>query len=180
MSGTALRVPVAPEEREKLVLIIFPKRVGFLFYYVFGAVLILIGFLYNVATAGGWIFYNELSWIIGLCTIFVGAVIMAAVETRRRFILYIITTWNVRIRRGIIKRHTTRVFYDDIEYMETTASPEEKIAGMGNLFIYSRKVSTGEPALVFRDIYNPEGIREIIQRFVDTLSDPVPWSHIEH
>ena len=166
-------------ERERLVLLVHPKRVGFIFYYVFGAVLIIVGFLYNVMTAGELLVYNEITWYLGICSIFTGALIMAVVEVRRRFILYILTTWNVRVRTGIIRRKTVKVFYDDITKLEATASPEERIAGMGNLNIYSKKVKDG-PALVFKDVWNPEGFKEIIQRFLDTMDDPVPWSHLDY
>ncbi|RLI56098.1 MAG: hypothetical protein DRO93_11490 [Candidatus Thorarchaeota archaeon] len=179
MSGTALRVPVPPEQREKLVLILYPRRTGYLFHYVFGAVLILVGFTYNVLAAAGFVPYNETTWLLGLGSIGVGAAIMAAVEIRRRFTLYIVTTWNVRIRTGIFRRRTVRVFYDDIEQMETTASPEEQVVGMGDLEVYSRKIPD-RPALVFRNMRNPEGIKEMIQRFVDTTPTPPPWSHIDY
>ncbi len=128
MSGTALKVRLPPEQRERLILILHPRRVSFIFHYVLGSVLIVIGFMYYATTAGGWTAENWTSWLLSMASIIAGALIMAAVEMRRRFTLYIITSWNIRTRTGIIRRKTVRVFYDDIDYMETTATPEEQLS----------------------------------------------------
>ncbi len=177
MSGTALRVVLPPEKRERLVLILHPRRIAFIIHYVVGAVFIFVGFLYYVTAAGGWTAENMVSWTLGLISIGIGSLIMVRVELKRRYTLYIVTSWNVRTRTGIVRRSTVRVFYDEIDFMETTSTPEEQIAEMGDLRIFSKK-RPDAPAIVWSNLWNPEGIREVIQRFVDTTPDPPPWSHI--
>jgi len=130
------------------------------------------------ATAYGAIPLTLVSWTLGNGAIIVGPVLFMLTEMRRFFTLYIITTWNVRVRRGIIWRKTTRLFYDEISDVRTTIYPVERRVGMGDVEIYSNTAQNG-PAIIFEEIENPDGIREIISRFMLTIPFPLPWAHIE-
>ena len=130
------------------------------------------------ATAYGAIHQTLLSWAIGLGAIIVGPILFILTEMRRFFTLYIITTWNVRVRKGIIWRNTTRLFYDEISECKTTIYPDERRVGMGDVEVYSNKVRNG-PVFIFEEIENPDGVREIISRFMQTIPFPLPWAHIE-
>jgi len=166
------------EKREKLISITYTKRAAFLIYYVVAGVVSGIGLLSNVMMAAQFVIHDMLAWILGMGALFAGVFLIWLVEVKRRFTLYIITTWNVRIRRGIISRTTTRVFYDEILSVKTSISPDEKTALMGDVRIYKTD-SPDEPALVFTSVHNPEGIREVICRFIQSTPQPLPWSHIK-
>lgn len=149
-----------------------------IFFYVFSVVLIIIGVSFMSATAYGAIPPTLISWTLGNGAIIVGIILFALTEMRRFFTLYIITTWNVRVRKGIILRKTTRVFFDEITECKTTIYPDERRLDMGDVEIYSSKVKNGS-TLIFQEIENPDGIREIISRFMQTIPYPLPWGHID-
>ncbi|MBS3794438.1 MAG: PH domain-containing protein [Candidatus Thorarchaeota archaeon] len=167
-----------PDEKEKLVAIFRPSRAGRLIHYAVGFVAFISGTLFNVMSAGSIIPYSTISWNMGVGAIVFGLVIVLGVEAARRYTLYVVTTWNVRIRTGIISKHTRRVFYDDISKVEIASEPQEIAVGIGDVVIY-RESDAEEPVLVMKDINNPRGIRELIMRFVKTTEEPTSWSHIE-
>ncbi|RDE15442.1 MAG: hypothetical protein C4K49_06335 [Candidatus Thorarchaeota archaeon] len=178
MTGAEPVCDLPVEKREKLISIIYTKRAAFLIYYVIAGVVSGIGLLSNVTTAAGFVIQDMPAWILGMTALFTGAVIVTLIEVKRRFTLYIITTWNLRIRRGIITRTTTRVFYDEILSVQTSISADEKPALMGDVRVF-KMGSPNEPALVFKSVHNPEGIREVICRFIQSTPQPLPWSHIK-
>jgi membrane protein YdbS with pleckstrin-like domain len=178
MSSEDKEVPFPKEKREKLVIILHPKRASMIFFYVFSVVLIIIGVSFMNATAYGAIPPTLLSWALGNGAILIGIILFTLTEMKRFFTLYIITTWNVRVRKGIIWRKTTRVFFDDITDCSTKIYPDERRLDMGDVEISSPKVRNG-PTLTFQEIENPDGIREIISRFMQTIPYPLPWGHIE-
>lgn len=166
------------EKRERLVIILHPKRASLIFFYVFSVVLIIVGVSFLNATAYGAIPPTDLSWALGNAGIIVGILLFSLTEMKRFFTLYIITTWNVRVRKGIIWKKTTRLFYDEISECRTNIYPNERRSGMGDVEVCSTKVKNG-PTLIFEEIENPDGVREIISRFIQTLPFPLPWDHIE-
>jgi len=178
MSSETEEAPFPREKREKLVIILHPKRASLIFFYVFSTVLIIVGVSFLSATAYGAIDQTLISWAIGNGAIFIGIFLFTLTETKRFFTLYIITTWNVRVRKGIIKRYTKRVFYDQISECRTAIFPDERRVGMGDVEVCSDKVKNG-PTLIFEEIENPEGVRSIISKFVETIPFPLPWGHIE-
>ena len=178
MSSEAKETPFPKENRERLVIILHSKRASLIFFYVFSVVLIIIGVGFMSATAYGAITQTLISWGLGNGAIIVGIFLFTLTEMKRFFTLYIITTWNVRIRKGVIRRKTTRVFFDEITECRTAIYPDEKRLGMGDVEIISNKVKNG-PTLIFTEIENPDGIREIITRFMQTVPYPLPWAHIE-
>ncbi len=170
--------PFPPEKRERLVMIIHPKRASLIFFYAFSVVMVIIGVSFMSATAYGMISTNSLYWNIGAATIVIGIIIFAITEIRRQFQLYIITTWNVRVRTGFVRKKTKRVFYDEITECRISINPEEKNVDLGNVEICTKK-NEHEPVLIFEEVDNPDGIREIITRFVQTIPDPLPWGHLK-
>ncbi|MGV9170797.1 MAG: PH domain-containing protein [Promethearchaeia archaeon] len=167
-----------PEEREKLVAIFRPSRAGRLIHYAVGSIALISGTLFNIMTAGSIIPYSNVSWNVGIGAMIFGILVILGVEAARRYTLYIITTWNVRVRTGVISKHTRRVFYDDISRVEIVSEPQEVAVGIGDVVIYME--SNGEePVLVIKDMNNPRGIRELIRRFVETTDEPTNWSHVE-
>ncbi len=177
MSGTISKYTLAPENREKLVAIFHPKRVRFLFFYILGAVILLIGLSYNALTAAQIIPYQQLIWFLANGAIFFGAALIIQVEAKRRLILYVITTWNARVKKGILKRHTEKVFYDQVTCIDTSIGPEDRKADAGDVCIYSVE-SLDEPEIVFKGIHNPEGIKILLERFVETTRNPPVWNHV--
>jgi membrane protein YdbS with pleckstrin-like domain len=166
------------DQRERLVLILHPKRVTSIFYYVLSFVLFIVGLTFMVLTSLGVISHDILSWSLGSIAIVFGFLLFIWTESKHFFTLYIITTWNVRVRKGIFKRKTTRVFYDEIVECRTNSDPEEKRVGMGDVEICSRTATDG-PAVVFTEVHNPDGVREIITRFMRTIPEPLPWAHLD-
>ncbi|MGQ4912385.1 MAG: hypothetical protein ACP6KW_09475 [Candidatus Thorarchaeota archaeon] len=166
-----------PEKRERLVYIFYAKRAAFLFYYVLGTAVALIGVIFMVTTAYGIVASTLLSWYLGLGAMFGGSALIILAEVKKRYRLYILTTWNVRVRTGVVNRKTERVFYDQIVKVEATSDREEELAEMGDVCIY--KDEDQPPSLVFTGIHNPDGVVEIIRRFVQTVKDPPDWDHIE-
>jgi hypothetical protein len=166
------------DKRERLVLILHPKRVTSIFYYVLSFVLFIIGLIFMVLTSLGVINRDLLSWFLGSSAMVFGFFLFLWAESRHFFTLYIITTWNVRVRKGIFKRRTTRVFYDEIVECRTNSDAEETRVGMGDVEICSKKTD-GSPAVIFTEVHNPDGVREIITRFMQTIPDPLPWGHLD-
>jgi membrane protein YdbS with pleckstrin-like domain len=177
MSHAVPDSPLSPDARERLILVMFRKRTALIFNYVLGGFISGVGILGNIATAAGFVEQSWIRWEIGVAAIVSGLLIITATEIRRRFTLYIITTWNVRIRRGMMKRSTIRVFYDEISSVETSINPDEKAIGIGDVRVHTSDVRD-KPAIVFTDVYNPDGIREIILRFIQTMPSPLPWAHV--
>jgi hypothetical protein len=169
--------PFPADKRERLVHIFYSKRASHLFFYVFGVGLFLIGTVFMVATAAGLIIRNSISWFLGLAAMFLGVFIVAWAEARRYQDLYIITTWNVRVRSGLLARNTRRLFYDQISDVRTSSDAEERAAEMGDVLVY--KHDEEEPYIIFDEVHNPEGVAEIIRRFAQTTKDPPDWDHIE-
>ncbi len=178
MSSDTTTTPFPPEKKERLVIIFHPKRVSLIFFYVFSVALIIMGVLFMSASTFGAIPPTFISWALGNAAILFGILLFARTEMKRTFTLYIITTWNVRIRTGVFRRQTIRLFYDEISECRTSAHPEEQRVGMGDVEICSSKASNGL-VLIFEEIENPEGVREIIMKFIDTIPYPLPWSHLE-
>lgn len=170
-------IPFPSERRERLVLKLHPKRVSLIFFYVFSVIMIIIGVSFMAATAYGSIPRNLLAWEVGSSAIIIGIILFTWTEIRREFKLYIITTWNVRVRTGIFRKRTTRIFYDEISECNTSINPEVKNIGMGDVRIYSSK-DPNKPTLVFEEVENPDGIREIISRFKQSITEPLPWGHL--
>ncbi|NWF94577.1 MAG: PH domain-containing protein [Candidatus Thorarchaeota archaeon] len=170
-------VPFPPEKRERLVAILYPKRIGFLWAYVVGVIVFMVGFLSNVAASAGWIIHNELSWDISIIGLVAGALIVSEAETRRRSTLYIITTWNVRVRTGLLRKRTVRLFYDQIKEIRLQVDPQRRRISIGDLQFYSQ-AGGDTPVLVFRDVYSPDGIKELITRFIETTPSTPPWAHV--
>ena len=177
MSNSPIDSPAPRKKRERLVAIYHPKRGSTIFNYVLGFVVFILGLGANVIASADFVEYNFISWVLGLFAMMFGLTLVLWTETRRRYILYIVTTWNIRIRIGYINKRTTRVFYDEITKVVTTSEPVEKAINQGDVVVYSVK-SKDEPALVFEGVHNPHGIREVILRFVATTSKPPAWSHI--
>jgi hypothetical protein len=107
----------------------------------------------------------------------IGCLLILWAEIRRRYTLYIITSWTVRIRNGYFNQLTTRVFLDEIVDVKTNIAQEERLVDQGNVEIYVKDEE--EPVLILEAVDNPRGILEIVRRLVKTVPDPVPWSHIE-
>jgi len=178
MSSETPVVPFPPEKRERLVVIFHPKRVSLIFFYVFSVVMIVTGVGFMSATAYGAIPSTLISWSLGNITIILGILLFTRTEMKRFFTMYIITTWNIRVRKGIFRRKTTRIFYDEISECRTSIFPEERRVGMGDVEICSKNGNAG-PVLIFEEIENPDGVREIISKFMDTIPYPLPWGHLE-
>ncbi|MFW9794359.1 MAG: PH domain-containing protein [Candidatus Thorarchaeota archaeon] len=169
---------ISKEKKERLVNIFYPKRASFIFYYVFGTVIFVVGLGFNVVSAADFIIHNIVSWTLGLLAMILGIILVIWAESRRWFTLYIITTWNVRVRTGIFRRQTVRLFYDEITNVHSCGPPDERRVGMGDVEIFSSS-DESNPALVFDGVHNPDGIKEIIMRFIMTIADPPPWVHLD-
>lgn len=169
--------PFPADKREKLVHIFYTKRTSFLFFYVFGTAIFLIGTIFMVGTAAGLIVRNFISWTLGLTAMFLGVFIVVWAEAKRHNTLYIITTWNVRVRAGFISRHTQKLFFDQISAVKTTIDEEEEAANMGDVLVFKKGLD--EPFIEFDGVHNPEGVAEIVRRFAQTVKDPPNWNHIE-
>ena len=178
MSADSIKTPFPPEKRERLVMIIHPKRASLIFFYTFSVVMIVTGVSFMAATAYGSISINSLYWDIGAATIILGILLFASTEVRRQIKLYILTTWNVRVRTGLFRRKTVRLFYDEIAECSIAINADEKNVGVGDVRVYSKE-SSESPALVFDEVDNPDGVREIISRFMETIPDPLPWGHLD-
>ncbi|MFW9806787.1 MAG: PH domain-containing protein [Candidatus Thorarchaeota archaeon] len=178
MAEASSDVPFPVEKRERLVNIFYPKRASFIFYYVFGTVVFIVGLGFMTVTSYGGLGGDIVSWSLSAGAMVFGIILVILAESRRWFTLYILTTWNVRVRKGVFSRRTTRVFYDEIALLHCSGPPDERKVGMGDVEIYT-SADDEKPALVFDGVHNPDGIREIINRFVETTPDPIPWAHLD-
>lgn len=169
---------LAAEDREKLLAVRHPARVRYLHYYLVGTLLFVFGWLFNVTVSAGLVQYSELSWWLGMSSMSLGLFLVLAGEYRRHYTLYVVTTWNLRVRKGLFNKLTTRVFLDEIERVEMSTPPEGRVINLGYVNIYTSD-SMEEPTLVFADIHNPEGTMELINRVRATSPAPAPWDHIE-
>ncbi len=170
--------PFPADKRERLVSIFYPKRASFIFLYVFGTVVFIVGTGFMTVTSYGGLGGDIVSWSISAFAMVFGILLVAWAESKRWFTLYIITTWNVRVRKGIFSRKTERVFYDEIAHLHSAGPPDERKIGMGDVEVYV-SIDDESPALVFDGVHNPDGVREIIQRFIDTMPNPVHWAHLD-
>jgi membrane protein YdbS with pleckstrin-like domain len=170
--------PFPADMRERLVNIFYPKRASFIFYYVFGTVVFIVGTGFMIITSYGGLGGDLISWSLSAGSMVFGILLVAWAESRRWFTLYIITTWNVRVRKGVFSRKTKRVFFDEIAQLNCSGPPDERKIGMGDVEIFTSE-DDSVPALVFDGIHNPEGVREIIRRFVETTPEPTPWAHLQ-
>jgi membrane protein YdbS with pleckstrin-like domain len=170
--------PFPADKRERLVSIFCPKRASFIFLYVFGTVVFIVGTGFMTVTSYGGIGGDIVSWSISAGSMVFGILLVIWAESKRWFTLYIITTWNIRVRKGVFSRKTVRVFYDEIAHLHSAGPPDERKIGMGDVEVYV-SIDDESPALVFDGVHNPDGVREIIQRFIDTMPDPVHWAHLD-
>jgi uncharacterized membrane protein YdbT with pleckstrin-like domain len=170
--------PFPAEKRERLVSIFYPKRASFIFYYVFGTVLFIVGTGFMTVTSYGGLGRDLVSWSLSAGAMVFGMILVIWAESRRWFTLYIITTWNIRVRTGVFSRKTRRIFFDEIVLIQCSGPPDERRVGMGDVEIYT-SIDDEKPALIFDGVHNPDGVREIISRFVDTIPDPLPWAHLD-
>ena len=174
MSG----ILIPPIEKERLIAIIKPKRISLLLQYAFSGAIFFTSFLFYVASAGGFIQVNTISWLIGIFAMCFAIILVSWVELQHRNTMLILTTWNVRVRRGIYYKSTKRIFYDDITNIEVDMNSEGRVAGVGNIRIYGDSEAK-TPILEFNDIYNPNGVSEIILRFIRTTPEVTPWAHLD-
>jgi hypothetical protein len=110
--------------------------------------------------------------------IFFGLLLWAIGEYKKRYTLYIVTTWNLRVMKGSYNSVTIRVFFDEIEKFEIDATAQTRVINLGALRVYTKE-DTDQPALEFADIHNPEGMLELVSRIKMTTPDPLPWAHVE-
>ncbi|MFW9833746.1 MAG: PH domain-containing protein [Candidatus Thorarchaeota archaeon] len=178
MTEPSSEEPFPPEKKERLVTIFYPKRASFIFYYVFGTVTFIVGTGFMIVTSYGGLGRDLISWSLSAGAMVFGIILVAWAESRRWFTLYIITTWNVRVRKGVFSRKTKRVFYDEIALLHCSGPPDERKVGMGDVEVYT-SVDDEKPALVFDGVHNPDGVSEIIRRFVKTIPEPMPWAHLD-
>ncbi len=173
MSGTQ-EPEIVPEE---LVVKFHPQRVSRLFHYILGILIFLVGLVFMIMSSASYVPWTERAWELGIMALFGGSAIVTYSELRRRDTLYIITTWNVRVRKGLVRKSTRRVFFNEIKHVAVSGSQDERLAGQGDVEIYVEQDDA--PELVFESVYNPDGVKEIVNRFIQTTPDPVPWNHIE-
>jgi membrane protein YdbS with pleckstrin-like domain len=167
-----------PERRERLIFILHPKRASFIINYVLGSVAFIIGLAFFVVSAGQLVEYSFYSWLLGMSALVFAVILVAGTETRRRYTLYIITTWNLRVRTGYFRRSTRRIFHDEIDKVAIAAEPEERVVGMGDVEIFKKGFEL-EPYLIFNEVHNPDGIRELILRLIETTPDVPEWSYVD-
>ncbi len=164
-------------QQEILIAKFHPRRTASLVFYIFGFVVFIVGWVFMIASSADIIEYTMVAWLSGIWAMTVGMLSIVWQEIRRRYTLYIITSWNLRVRRGYYKKRTKRVFYDEISDVKTLTNTQDRMVNQGDIEIYVKGES--EPALTFFAIDNPRGIYELIQRMLRTAPEPCPWSHIE-
>ncbi|MHA2021555.1 MAG: PH domain-containing protein [Candidatus Thorarchaeota archaeon] len=169
---------IAPEDHEKLLATFHPARTGFLYLYILGTVFLFVGMLFNIAVAARVVPYDELAWWIGMGAIFFGLLLWTIGEYKKRYTVYVVTTWNLRVMKGSYNSVTTRVFFDEIKKVEIDANPQTSVINLGALRVYTKEDSD-QPSLEFTDIHNPEGMLELVSRIKMTTPDPLPWAHVE-
>ena len=163
--------------REILIAKFHPRRTASLLFYIFGFVVFIIGWLFMIASSADIIEFTMVAWLSGIWAMTVGMLSIVWQEIRRRYKLYVITSWNLRVRRGYYRKRTERVFYDEISDVKILTNLEDRMVNQGDIAIYVKDES--DPALTFFAIDNPRGIYEIIQRMLRTVATPCPWSHLE-
>ncbi len=164
-------------QHEILIAKFHPKRISSLVFYVFGFIVFIVGWVFMIASSVQFVEFSLVAWIAGICAMAAGIGTIIWREVKRRYTLYIITSWNVRVRKGYLKKRTTRVFYDDISDVRIIANIQDRIVNQGDIQIFAN--GEDEPAIIFYSIENPRGIYELIQRMLRTVQAPYPWSHIE-
>ncbi|MHA1908803.1 MAG: PH domain-containing protein [Candidatus Thorarchaeota archaeon] len=174
MSGTRVEDQIQPEI---LIAKYHPKRAASLITYLMGILAFLLGWSFMVMSSIQFVESTLVAWYIGLWSMTIGCLLILWAEIRRRYTLYAITSWAVRVRKGFYNQITTRVFLDEISQIETNIDQEERIVNQGDVEIYVK--DEDQPALVLQAIDNPRGVLEIVRRLVKTLPDPIPWDHIE-
>ena len=147
-------------ERECLIAKYHPRRVSAVLYYVFGAVLFLFGFVFMILSSASYVESSIIAWYLGILSMIIGVSIITIAEIRRRYSLYIITTWNVRTRTGFWTKVTTRLFYDEIEKVEVDRDLEEVRVNQGDILIFA--IGEADPVIRFDAIAYPLGAFEII------------------
>ncbi|MBD3407762.1 MAG: PH domain-containing protein [Candidatus Lokiarchaeota archaeon] len=165
-----------PKDVELLVDIFYQSRTSNVLNYVVGTIIALVGLMYNITTPMD-VQYTLFAWITGLAAIIIGTSIVIFTEIVRRQTKYIITSWNVRIYAGFIRKSAKRIFFDDITRIDIEKDEEHERVGTGDLKIYTENAD--KPAMIWEGIPNPEGIKEVIHRFIETTGKPTPWSHID-
>ncbi len=163
--------------QEILIAKFHPRRTSSLFFYIFGFVVFIVGWVFMIASSADFIEFTLAAWLSGIWAMTVGILAITWREIIRRYRLYIITSWNLRVRRGYRKKTTKRVFYDEITDVKIIANTEDRMVNQGDIQIFVK--DTEGPVITFFAIDNPRGIYEIIQRMIRTVSDPYPWAHLE-
>ena len=175
-SSSGVRIP--PIENERLITIFRPKRISLLFQYALAGVIFFSSFLFYISVAGGFIDVTPTAWMSGIFAMAFAVVLASWIEWQHRNTMLILTTWNVRMRKGIYHKTTKRIFYDDITNVEVDMSSEGRVAGVGSIKIYGN-LEEDNPLIEINDIYNPNGVSEIILRFIRTTPEETPWAHLD-
>ncbi|MFW9920102.1 MAG: PH domain-containing protein [Candidatus Thorarchaeota archaeon] len=162
---------------EILIAKFHPRRTSSLFFYIFGVVVFVVGWVFMIASSADFIEFTLVAWISGIWAMVVGILSIIWREIIRRYTLYIITSWNLRVRRGYRRKRTKRVFYDEISDVKIIANTEDRMVNQGDIQIFVK--DEAEPVITFYSIDNPRGIYELIQRMLRTVPEPYPWSHLE-
>ena len=173
MSGTGVKDQI---QQEQLIAKYHPKRAAALLFYLFGSLTFILGWSFMVMSSIQFVESTLVAWYIGLWAMAIGCVLILWAEIRRKYMVFIITTWTLRVRTGYFNHLTTRVFLDEIVDVKLNIDQEERIVNQGDVEIYVK--DEDDPALVFDSVDNPRGILEIVLRIVQTIPDPVPWDHI--
>jgi len=164
--------------QEILIAKFHPRRTSSLVFYIFGFVVFIVGWFFMIASSIQFIEFSLVAWISGIWAMIVGILSILWREIIRRYTLYIITSWNLRVRRGYLKKRTKRVFYDEVVDVKIDADPQDRLVNQGNIQIFIK--GEEDPVITFFAIDNPRGIYELIQRMLRTLPDPLPWGHISY
>ncbi len=173
MSGTRVEGQI---QQEQLIAKYHPKRAASLLFYLFGSLTFILGWSFMVMSSIQLVESTLVAWYIGMWAMTIGCLLILWAEIRRRYTLYVITSWTVRVRTGYIKQQTTRVFLDEIFDVKTNIDQEERIVNQGDVEIYVK--DEDEPVLILDSVDNPRGILELVLRLVQTIPDPIPWDHI--
>jgi len=174
MSGTRV-AERAPEEQ--LIARFHPKRASALVYYIFGVLLFILGWLFMIMSSIGYVVATLEAWYVGLWSMALGILSILWAELRRRYTLYAITSWTVRVRKGYFNQITTRIFLDEIETVNVLVDDEERMVDQGDVEIIA--IGNSGPPVVLKSVDNPRGIRVIIISLIRTIPEPLPWAHLE-
>ncbi len=165
-------------DHEILIAKFHPRRTASLFFYIFGFVVFIVGWVFMIASSAQFIEFTIVAWLSGIWAMVVGILSIISQEIKRRYTLYILTSWNLRVRRGYIHKRTKRVFYDEICDVKILADPQDRMVNQGDIQIFVK--DDPEPVITFIAIDNPRGIYELIQRMLRTIPETLPWSHLEY